>query len=41
MESAARSGALVAEAIAATRGHALQLAQPLPRTQGLVALLGR
>jgi len=41
MESAARSGALVAEAIAAARGQRLNVAEPLPETQGLVALFRR
>jgi len=41
MESAARSGALAAEAVAAARGVRLRLAEPLPETQGVVALLRR
>ena len=41
MESAARSGALAAEAVAAGRGRALRVALPPPETQGLVAWLRR
>lgn len=41
MESAARSGALAAEAVAAARGVRLRMAEPLPETQGVVALLRR
>jgi uncharacterized protein with NAD-binding domain and iron-sulfur cluster len=39
MESAARSGALAAEAVAARFGRPLQLAKPPPETVGPVALL--
>lgn len=39
MESAARSGALAAEAVAARLGRRLQLAKPPPETVGAVALL--
>ena len=41
MESAARSAALAAEAIAASLGRHVRLVQPLPETQGLVGLLRR
>ncbi|WP_235971709.1 hydroxysqualene dehydroxylase [Azohydromonas caseinilytica] len=41
MESAARSGALAAEAVAASFGHELQLAIPVPRPTGVMALLER
>lgn len=41
MESAARSGALAAEEVAATHGRVLRLAEPLPDTQGIPALLRR
>lgn len=39
MESAARSGALAAEAVAASFGKTLQRALPVPDTTGLMALL--
>jgi len=41
MESAARSGALAAEAVLAQAGRARQLAIPAPETTGMVALLRR
>jgi uncharacterized protein with NAD-binding domain and iron-sulfur cluster len=41
MESAARSGALAAEAIAAAQGRDLHLALPAPETEGLPGLLRR
>jgi hypothetical protein len=41
MESAARSGALAAEAVAAAQGHPLRVALPAPETQGLPGLLRR
>jgi 15-cis-phytoene desaturase len=41
MESAARSGALAAEAAASSFGKTLQVALPTPETTGLMALLRR
>ena len=39
MESAARSGALAAEAVGLKAGRHLRLVQPLPEMQGLFALM--
>jgi uncharacterized protein with NAD-binding domain and iron-sulfur cluster len=41
MESAARSGALAAEAVGASLGRQLDVVQPVPQPQGLAALLSR
>jgi 15-cis-phytoene desaturase len=41
MESAARSGALAAEGVAAALGRPIQLALPVPETTGVMALLRR
>jgi 15-cis-phytoene desaturase len=41
MESAARSGAMTAESVAAAHGRVLKVVEPLPETEGIPALFRR